>query len=725
MPIRPFAPFGMKSDLLWQKGGLRYLAIFAAVFLAYAPALDGGFVWDDEPLVLENCLIRSPVLALEAFRHRLFPENPTALHYRPVQTLSYQADYWLWGSDPFGYHLFNVLAQCVCGCLLYRILRSLITAVWRRKCIDDEERNVTDGARSNPDHRPAAGNLAFLLALLWSVHPAHSAAVAYIAGRADPLAFGFAASGWLLLNRTARGGSGWKQVGACAAGGVCVFCALGSRESAAVLVALFAAQLPLFPSLTAPTRRGRLAALGACGLALGAYLALRWHLAPAAASAGGPPAFDFGTRVVLCLQALGGYGQIFLWPVRLFVDRRLAAESALMAGSPAGWQLWSSPETLLGLVALALLLVSWFTTGEGRALRRLGCGGFAGAFLPISNLFSLNAAIAEHWLYLPSIGLLLLGAGWSLELPRPARRWAPIAVGLLVLATGTRTFLRSRDWIDARTFFARTIASGGDSARMWCNYAGACARSGDFAQAEKALDAVDQHWPGFPPVRLLRRGILGPGWILEQRLAFDEETRRRFEHGSSAGIPPGVAVSQFARFFEMDGRPDEADAIADAALSRGDDAWPLHRWKAESLERREQAQEALSLLDAYARKHWWHREAQLRLAALQLRLGDDRAAQVVLERADRLDVRRVDALNQIAALEFRRGFPERALDVQRQAVRKAPRQPSQHRLLGALLAKIGRHEESQQQLEAAQRLEFVRAPISPPPALLSRDPVVR
>ena len=39
---------------------------------------------------------------------------------------------------------------------------------------------------------------AFFFALLWMVHPVHSAAVDYISGRADSLAFFFACAGWLL-----------------------------------------------------------------------------------------------------------------------------------------------------------------------------------------------------------------------------------------------------------------------------------------------------------------------------------------------------------------------------------------------------------------------------------------------------------------------------------------------------------------------------------------------
>ncbi len=143
----------------------------------HLPALTGQLLWDDISLVNDNPLIRSPVLTLEAFRHYLFPDAYDG-HYRPIQTISYIFDYFFWNKDPSGYHLSNILWHVLSGVLLYYLLRRILGAF--------------PGAMAGQDFLRGAHRLstaAFFLALLWVVHPVHSAAVDYISGRADSLAF--------------------------------------------------------------------------------------------------------------------------------------------------------------------------------------------------------------------------------------------------------------------------------------------------------------------------------------------------------------------------------------------------------------------------------------------------------------------------------------------------------------------------------------------------------
>ena len=78
-------------------------------------------IWDDVFLARDNPFIKSPLLALEAFRHYLFLDSYTG-HYRPVQNLSYMVDYFFWNTDPVGFHLSNIFLHVGAGLLLYRLL---------------------------------------------------------------------------------------------------------------------------------------------------------------------------------------------------------------------------------------------------------------------------------------------------------------------------------------------------------------------------------------------------------------------------------------------------------------------------------------------------------------------------------------------------------------------------------------------------------------------------
>ncbi len=83
-------------------------------------------------------------------------------------------------------------------------------------------------------------------------------------------------------------------------------------------------------------------------------------------------------------------------------------------------------------------------------------------------LFSLNAHIAEHWLYFSS-AFLFAAAALSLTA-------IPVSRGLLVAVfstwlgfIGARTYARNFDWKDQRTFLQNTAMDGGDSARIKIN----------------------------------------------------------------------------------------------------------------------------------------------------------------------------------------------------------------------------------------------------------------
>ncbi len=59
----------------------------------YAPAARNGFVWDDTALILRDPLIRSWRLIPEGFQHFLFTDATASDFYRPIQRLTYTAEY--------------------------------------------------------------------------------------------------------------------------------------------------------------------------------------------------------------------------------------------------------------------------------------------------------------------------------------------------------------------------------------------------------------------------------------------------------------------------------------------------------------------------------------------------------------------------------------------------------------------------------------------------------
>src|SRR5256886_407817 len=213
----------------------RCAVLALAAVLVHSPALQGQRIWDDQYLAHDNPFIKSPILIPESFRHYLFLDSLSS-HYRPVQNISFILDYFLWNTDEFGFHLTNVVLHAGSGILLYFLLRQLFASFFFSRF----PLRVRDHAQTRMPWIPRG---AFLVSVLWVVHPVHSAAVDYISGRADSLAFFFAGAGWLLFLKAqnlSRSVLRFSLYGLAAASGLI---ALLSREIACIWIALFIAHL--------------------------------------------------------------------------------------------------------------------------------------------------------------------------------------------------------------------------------------------------------------------------------------------------------------------------------------------------------------------------------------------------------------------------------------------------------------------------------------------------
>jgi hypothetical protein len=238
---------------------VRCLLLITFGFAAHLPALQGTLIWDDEFLARDNPFIKSPLLILETFRHHLFPEAFSS-HYRPVQTISYLFDYSFWNNNPYGFHLTNVFLHVGSAILLYFLLKRILASLGK---------SLVENSLGKASARLSAA--AFFVALLWVVHPVQSAAVDYIAGRADSLAFFFSCSAWLLYFRAINSAHSSGRIAASVGALVSLLIALCSRETACIWLGLFLLHLFFFEK---KSPRLKLATLVAWLLVLCAYAAL-------------------------------------------------------------------------------------------------------------------------------------------------------------------------------------------------------------------------------------------------------------------------------------------------------------------------------------------------------------------------------------------------------------------------------------------------------------------
>ena len=103
----------------WQRGWLFGLLLVGATFVTYQPIWHAGFIWDDDTFLVDNPLIKQ---AGGLFR---FWFTTAAPDYFPMTSTTLWLEWRLWGNQPLGYHLVNVLLHALSAVLLWRVLARL------------------------------------------------------------------------------------------------------------------------------------------------------------------------------------------------------------------------------------------------------------------------------------------------------------------------------------------------------------------------------------------------------------------------------------------------------------------------------------------------------------------------------------------------------------------------------------------------------------------------
>jgi tetratricopeptide (TPR) repeat protein len=649
-------------------------AILALLGVAvHAPALQGQLVWDDQYLAHDNPFIKSPLLIFEAFRHYLFLDSFSA-HYRPVQNLSFIFDYTFWNTNTYGFHLTNILLHITSGILLYFLLQKLFRP-WSVRFACEQ----------------TASLVVFFVALLWMVHPVHSAAVDYISGRADSLAFVFACGAWSLVLRSRAIQNRFVRILCYGLAGTCALFALCSREIACVWFALFLLHVFFFDRHVNP--RFKFVSLGCCVILLALYAGLR-QLPDQRPSSNPSSEWSRPTRAVLMLRSLGDYGRLMIFPTNLHMERTVIDPNNY--GTNASWRQSVKSEylSLLGLAVAAGMFLGCVRKSPGQAMRIFGAIWFLAGYLPISNLIELNATSAEHWLYLPSVGFLIFLGGCVIDLPPNSRRVCTALACCAVVGLSVRSAVRSSDWITPETFYRRTLGAGGMTARIGVNLAQIYANRGEYAKAESIYRHVLVQVPDYPIARtnlaeiLYRQGKKPEAEaILVSATNATVTTRKEY---------PRTWIAALNLAHIQHGRKNDAQALAVLERARSDypHTWEIISLEAEILRLTKGPDAAIELVKNFARQNWWHYGASIALGRLYFEAGNLDRADAAFHHASLLDVHDVEALNLIAIMNMRQHRFEEAFRIQRRAVARQPDEPRQYVMLSNILEKMGRTNEA-------------------------------
>jgi len=612
-----------------------WLLPVAAASLAYANSLAGGFVWDDQRLVLDDRAITSWNRLTEIFAHDFFFRSEDDLpygYYRPLVTTSYLIDYSLWGLQPFGYHLTNVLLHAACAALVALLAVDL---------------GLTFGA--------AAG-----AAVLFAIHPIHTENVAWISGRTDVVAFLFTAIALLALARADRNLNErdepariWLTVGLAA-----FAAALLAKEMSIVLLFWAAVVLRYVRG-----RNWRDIARLLSPLAAVVVLYLIWRFVVLDIDMPGQadhnPLLALLTAPPTLLRYLAWL--VFPYPlhayvqnpyVRTLTDPRLWAASALLVAT--GW--WCARRASRAVQVLALMLVA--------------------SFLPVLNFVrvagpaDMGNIMAERFCYFPSFPFVLLAAHGAVSLwqakPAQWRLPATFAIAVLALTLTLVTVRRNRDWADERTFLDVTLAQSPEAVLLWGNLARLHLRSRDLRAADTAIAEVEQRKPGSYAALSTRASFL----VLSDRIAEAIPLQQRIVEDSRRGN--ATARNNLAYLYRKTGDSQRAMGILQKLVA-SDAGYADVFFNIAAIYRERGDRDA-------ARKHLRFalndrpnsRAIATDLATLEMEDGDFAEAEQIYRRM--LDIYRDDVrlLNNLALVCFKGGDRKRALDLWQRAIELDP-----------------------------------------------------
>ena len=147
--------FSFKHPLLFNT--ILVLSIIIITFIVFYPSLKNGFTnWDDPGYVTENNLITQ----LNAKTIKYIFSHFVMSNYHPITMISIAVDYHFAKLNPFQYHFVNIIFHLLNSILVFILIYRISNKKWI---------------------------VAFVVTLLFSLHPMHVESVTWISGRKDVL----------------------------------------------------------------------------------------------------------------------------------------------------------------------------------------------------------------------------------------------------------------------------------------------------------------------------------------------------------------------------------------------------------------------------------------------------------------------------------------------------------------------------------------------------------
>lgn len=440
---------------------LSLFLIGAISIAAYSNSFQGVFTFDDHRNIVDNYYMKVDSLSLGELA-TASASGPSS--HRWIPNLTFAMNYYFHGMDVWGYHLVNLAVHIVTAFGLFYLTQNILRLP------------VFSGRYGR------GREIAFVVAVLWAVHPVQTNAVTYIVQRMTSMAAMFYILSLLCYVAGRRHGSTQFRYGLYSLSFLCGIMAIFSKENA-VMLPLAVLALELFflrGSILSWVEKKHAIYLVLAGCAV---LAPVW--------------FFMGPNPVEPIMA-GYNSRYFTMGERLLTESRVVIHYLSLLGLPLPSRLnlnydfplstglLSPPQTLGALFAIAGLSWAVFYLFRRDRLLSFAILWFLGNLLIESSFIALEI-VFEHRLYLPSmfvilafVSLIYRSAANRISLVRAA--FAVVAVFFVIV-----TWQRNALWSDPVSLWSDVVAKSPKLARA--NYALGVSleRAGNHQAAEDFL----------------------------------------------------------------------------------------------------------------------------------------------------------------------------------------------------------------------------------------------
>jgi len=598
--------------------GARLAAILLTVFVAisvYLNALSGDFVHDDVNMVLHNPWITDVKNIPDMLFSNVWAfDGRLSNFYRPLAFLVYTANYYIFGLDPWGFHLTNVALHAIVSVLV------LLLAARAFQHGDMPTPPFMQNVRT-----PTSYLFALAASLMFATHPIHTEPVAWISGITDLL---YSMFFLLALYYYIGAKPGWNISRLLSL--ICFFLAALSKETALTLpIMLFAFDLLLGRNVEFSLRGVRQLIIRYLPFASVAavYLALRTYALGGFAPVHESLNLNAYEYIINVFPLFAHYLQMLVLPLGLNIYHGIDPIRTL--GSQAG------------VISVALLLAYVCTLLWLYRQNRLAAFYLAWIVIPLLPVFYLPALagnpFSERYLYLPSVGFVMLAimgihrlSGRFASMLGSSSAWMVVMVSLIITLYSITTIGRNAVWASNITLWEDAVRKSPEEFPLYINLATAYFEEKRY---DEALTATQQALHIYP-----RSGValysLGSIYFALERMpeaidalslavrADPRNPMKRYHLGTAyakTGMPE-LAIDQFRRSVALD--PNYAAAYFQLGLL----AYNEKRWK-----------DAVSLFERAVRRKPGYSAVYLELGKTYEHLGELSQATRVYQEAVRLD----------------------------------------------------------------------------------------